>query len=207
MKNVYPLRAARRKAQRLAKLLANLGDHPLCLFCGCTEPMLLRSITRGFFAKHRRFFEEHHVFGRMLDSTTTLALCFNCHALITEGFLQAGVTMAREPDPCKLARNVFRTLAVHHRMLSNACWRFAGFLSEEAEENSITVVQYRVTTDIVAIILQMAWPVWKVHRGRVPDAALRQLEKDRDWPCGCAGAAMRRISGDARLRYQLEKSW
>jgi len=90
--------------------------------------MLLRPITQEFFEKHRRFFEEHHVFGWMIDVGTTLALCFNCHALITEGLLQAGIRMKRESDPIKFARVVFRALAVHFRMLSDACWRFANFL-------------------------------------------------------------------------------
>jgi hypothetical protein len=130
MKNVHPLRAARRKTQRLAKLLVKSGDRPICLFCGCSEPMLLRRITREFFQKHRRFFEEHHVFGWMIDSITTLALCFNCHALITEGLLQAGVTMTRDPDPVRFAQNLLRTMAVHHRTLSDACWRFSGELNE-----------------------------------------------------------------------------
>ncbi len=129
MKNVHPLKAAKRKATRLARLLVKLNDHPICLFCGCSEPMLLRPITRESFEKQRRFFEEHHVLGWMLDSGTTLALCFNCHALITEGLLQAGVTMKREPDPVKFVQLVFRALAVHFRMLSDTCWRFARMLS------------------------------------------------------------------------------
>ena len=128
MKNIHPLKAAKRRAKRLAKLVVQLGEHPICLFCGCSEPMLLRPVTQQFFERHRRFFEEHHVFGWMLDSVTTLALCFNCHALITEGLLQAGVTMKREPIPLKFAQVVLRTLAVHLRMLSEACWRFAKFL-------------------------------------------------------------------------------
>ena len=131
MKNLHPLRAARRRAQRLAKLLAKLGDHPVCLSCGCSEPMLLRPISKSFLKKHRRFFEEHHVFGRMLDSITVLALCFNCHALITEGFLKAGISMKREPNTVKFAGVVFRALAVHFRMLSDACWRFSKFMVPE----------------------------------------------------------------------------
>lgn len=73
MKNVYPLKAAKRKANRLEALLAKLVDHPVCLFCGCSEPMLLRPFTKQFFEKHRRFFEQHHVFGWMIDAITTLA--------------------------------------------------------------------------------------------------------------------------------------
>jgi hypothetical protein len=130
MKNVNPLRTARRKAQRLAKLFAKPGDHPICLGCGCSEPMLLRPITKRVFEKHRRFFEEHHVFGWRHDSITTLALCFNCHALVTEGLLQAGVTMKREPNPLKFAITVFRAMGVHHRMLSDACWKFARLIDQ-----------------------------------------------------------------------------
>jgi hypothetical protein len=133
MKNVHPLRAERRKAQRFAKLLAKLGDHPVCLFCGCSEPMLLRPITKKFVKKYKRLFEEHHIFGRKTDSISTLALCFNCHALITEKLLQAGVSMKREPNPVKFAQIVFRALAVHFRMLSDACWRFANLLSGESQ--------------------------------------------------------------------------
>jgi len=136
MKNINPLRTARRKAQRLAKLLAKPGDHPICLGCGCSEPMLLRPITKQFFENHRRFFEEHHVFGWMRDSITTLALCFNCHALVTEGLSQAGVTMKRESNPLKFAMIVFRAMAVHLRMLSDACWRFASFIDQSGAQDA-----------------------------------------------------------------------
>jgi hypothetical protein len=133
MKNIHPLRAARRKAGRLAKLQAKPGEQPICLFCGCAEPMLLRPITKRFFKKHRRFFEEHHVFGWMLDSGTTLALCFNCHALVTEGLRQAGVEMKRETDPLKFAQAIFRSQSVHLRILGEACWKFANQLDEESQ--------------------------------------------------------------------------
>ena len=133
MKNIHPLKAAKRKAARLAKLLARLGEHPVCLFCGCSEPMLLRPLTKQFFEKDRRFFEEHHVFGWMLDSATTLALCFNCHALITEGLLQAGIEMKREANPIKFAKVIFRALSVHLRLLSDACWKFANLLEGKTE--------------------------------------------------------------------------
>jgi hypothetical protein len=130
MKNINPLRAARRRAQRLAKLLAKPGDRPICLLCGCDELMVLRPIKREFIRKHRRLFEEHHVFGRKLDAITVLALCFNCHALITEKLAQAGLTMQREPDLCKFYRSVLRNMAVHHRSLSDAFWRFANLPDE-----------------------------------------------------------------------------
>ena len=85
--------------------------------------MLLRPVTR-------RFLEQHHVVGRVHDSELTLALCFNCHALATENLLGAGVTMQPEPNPMRFARMMFRALAVHFRMLSDACWRFATILEK-----------------------------------------------------------------------------
>jgi len=195
MKNVHPLRTERRRTQRLQRLGC---DHPFCLWCGCSNPMLLRAVTR-------RFLEEHHIFGIANDRDSTLALCLMCHALATEGLLQAGVTMTREPDPQKFAINMFRASEFHLKMLSEASGRFATYLEQHEDGSSNKVTEYRANFDIIAYILQKAWPVWKAHRGKVPGAALRQLENDGDWPRGCARAAMRRIGRDAKLRYQLEK--
>lgn len=61
-------------------------------------------------------------------------LCLNCHALIPEGLLQAGISMKRESDPILFAQIVLRTLAVHLRMLSDACWRFANLLEREKSQ-------------------------------------------------------------------------
>ncbi len=144
MKNVRPLGAARRKVERLRKLLSDQGDVPVCLFCGCSEPMLLRPITRRFVRRHRRLFEEHHVFGRKLDGITVLALCLNCHALVTEGFLRAGVLMQAESNPIKFAGAIFRALAVHNRMLSDACWRFSKRLDEKRKHGPQNVQKRRI---------------------------------------------------------------
>jgi hypothetical protein len=89
--------------------------------------MVLRPVTRSFL-------EEHHVVGIANDSELTLALCYNCHALITEHLYQAGVTMKREPNPLKFAANIFRALGVHFRMLSEACFRFATLLKSEKSD-------------------------------------------------------------------------
>jgi hypothetical protein len=194
MKNVNPLRTARRRAQRVQRLGC---EHPFCLWCGCSDPMLLRPVTRSFL-------EDHHIFGIANDPDSTLALCFTCHALATEGLLQAGVTMTREPDSHKFAINMFRANAFHLRMLSEASGRFATYLEEHQDGSSAKVTKRPLNFDIAACILRKAWPVWKAYRGKVPNAMLQHLEKDGDWPRGCAKAAMRRISRDAKLRYQLE---
>ncbi len=51
----------------------------------------------------------------------------------------------------------------------------------------------------------MAWPVWKMHKGKVPEDALEQLERHGDLPRGLATAIMRRLSRDAALRKRLEE--
>ncbi len=118
MKNIHPLRTERRKASRIEMLGT---DQPICLLCGCLEPMVLRRVTR-------RFREQHHVVGRAHDSELTLALCFNCHALVTENLHKAGVSMKPESNLIKFAEIVFRAFAVHFKLLSDACWRFVRLL-------------------------------------------------------------------------------
>jgi hypothetical protein len=192
VKNIHPLRTVRRRAQRLERLGS---EHPFCLRCGFSEPMVLRPVTR-------RFLEQHHVVGSANDADLTLALFFNCHALITEELHQAGVSMTREPDPIKFAGNVFRALAVHHSMLSEASWKFSTLVTTEKEE-SMVIVRIWQSDDVIGFMLKMAWPVWKAHGAKVPAAVLRRLEKDCDWPCGCGKAIINRINKDSDIRRQL----
>jgi hypothetical protein len=194
MKNVHPLKTAKRTAYRLEKLGSK---DPVCLFCGCSEPMLLRPVTR-------RFLEEHHVVGIANDPELTLALCFNCHALITEGLLQAGVNMTRESDPKKFAANMFQALAVHHDNLSAACKRFATELNTD-EDNAMTVVCYDAHVDFIGFILLKALRVWNFYGGEVPATTLRQLELDLDSPRGSAKQIMQMIGKDAALRKKIEQ--
>ncbi len=58
---------------------------------------------------------------------------------------------------------------------------------------------------LVGLLFRMAWPVWKHHKGKVPEDALEQLERDGDWPRGLAAAIMRRLGRDASLRNRLEQ--
>jgi hypothetical protein len=57
---------------------------------------------------------------------------------------------------------------------------------------------------LIGLFFRMAWPVWKMHNGKVPEDALEQLEQHVDWPPGLATAVMRRLSRDAALRKRLE---
>jgi hypothetical protein len=61
----------------------------------------------------RTLLERHHTFGRKRNSETTVVLCRNCHAEITEDLLKGRIPMKRERDPNRrvayalLARSVF----------------------------------------------------------------------------------------------------
>ena len=72
----------------------------------------------------------------------------------------------------------------------------------QKHKNTIDVEYDKV---LIGFLFRMAWPVWKKHKGKVPDHALAKLERDGDLPRGLATAIMRRLSRDAALRQQLEE--
>jgi len=106
-----PARAARRRAEALERLGM---EQVRCIYCGNTDPLLVRP----------RRIEDHHIFGRDRDSLEVPA-CLNCHAVAHEHLRDADVPMACEREPTKFARAIFRALAVHFSLLAKACWRFA----------------------------------------------------------------------------------
>ena len=103
-----PARAARRKTE----LRERLGsERPVCMFCGCAEPVVLRSVSR-------QFLEEHHLLGRNHDPNLTAFVCLNCHALAHEALLNAGVDLQPESDPVKRVIQMLRAESVLFEMLS-----------------------------------------------------------------------------------------
>jgi hypothetical protein len=104
-----PARAARRLAEAAEQL-----ETPLCLYCGNTDPLLVRP----------RRIQNHHLFGEDRDEATVSA-CLNCHAGAQEALTDAEVPMTCEKEPTKFARAIFRALAVHFSLLAEACQRFA----------------------------------------------------------------------------------
>lgn len=121
MKDIHPLRTSRRRAKRLEAL----GEtEPICVICARTDPMLLRPMKK-------RLLEEHHVVGRSNDPDLTVAICFNCHADVTERLRQAGVSMDKQTDRLNFASHVFRAFSVHLRVLSEACWKYAKWIEQQ----------------------------------------------------------------------------
>lgn len=111
-----PARAARRTTEALEQLGM---ERPRCLYCGNTDPLLVRP----------RRIVNHHIFGEDRDPHTVLA-CLNCHAVAHEDLQDAEVSMTHEQEPTKFARSIFRALAVHFSLLAKACWRFAEKMEE-----------------------------------------------------------------------------
>lgn len=85
--------------------IERLGDDCACALCGYRNPFALIVVSRTLL-------EAHHVFGRKRDSESTVVLCRNCHAEITELIRRAGIPMKRERDPRKRAGYMLRSGAV-----------------------------------------------------------------------------------------------
>jgi hypothetical protein len=111
-----PARAARRKEEAVEQLGT---DQARCLYCGNTDPLVVRP----------RRIVDHHNLGRDRDELTVPS-CLNCHAVAHEGLQDAEVPMTQEKEPSKFARAIFRALAVHFELLAKACWRFAKRMEE-----------------------------------------------------------------------------
>jgi len=90
------------------------GDQPLCLYCGNTDPRLVRP----------RRVQNHHLFGDARNEAT-VTTCLNCHAGAHDALEDADVPMTCEKEPSKFARSIFRAFAVHFELLAKACWQFA----------------------------------------------------------------------------------
>ena len=105
-----PARAARREEEAFEQAPEELR----CLYCGNTDPLLIRP----------RRIQNHHLFGEDRDEATVPA-CLNCHAGAHEALTDSEVPMTCEQSRTKFAAALFRVLAVHFSMLAEACKRFA----------------------------------------------------------------------------------
>jgi hypothetical protein len=119
---------------RLAERLRKLGAGPrICLFCGLADPLLL--IAKPFHwlegRASRSMLELHHVLGKNHDKNLTVLLCVLCHFLVTEGYLQAGIELHREPDPQKRVKHMSRAEATFLRQLADRNCQWAAILTNE----------------------------------------------------------------------------
>lgn len=118
-----PARAARRQIE-LCEKLGN--ERPVCAYCGCAEPVLLRRLSR-------KFLEDHHLLGKNHDPDLTIYACRNCHALIHEGLIDAEVDLRPESEPVKRVAMMLRAEAVQCEMLAQTKRRQAALLEKEEQ--------------------------------------------------------------------------
>jgi hypothetical protein len=116
-----PARAARRKTE-LRERLGN--ERPTCLYCGYTELLALRRMSRKFLPKH-------HVCGRNHDPNLVVFACLNCHAVMHELMSDAEVELQPVSDPVMRVATMLRAEAVHFEMLAHSKRRQAGLLEGE----------------------------------------------------------------------------
>jgi hypothetical protein len=116
MKNVHPLRAARRKDRRQALLGV---ENPCCVQCGEGASECL---------------EVHEIAGFRRDRDTQGILCRNCHRKQAARLLDAGIDMVREEDPLERTSQWMLANATFLRGLADG-WERQAKLIRQLEEN------------------------------------------------------------------------
>lgn len=114
------------KARREQRRRERLGEHPVCVLCDVDDPQAL-------VATDPRQIEEDHVFGRQRDPGTTVPLCRNHHAILTEKRRDAGIPMQPGPNPLEEFAIKRRSLSLLFDQLSEALAEDADALWELVE--------------------------------------------------------------------------
>jgi hypothetical protein len=130
-----PIRSARRKVRRLARL--GSGPH-VCPFCGCSDPVTLIPVTQEWLIAKgvpTTLFQYHHPLGEQHDPEFTILICRNCHAKATEGLLRADVSMLSEPDTVSRVVIMLRGSAENHRNWAAADDRMADLLERSRRKD------------------------------------------------------------------------
>jgi len=114
MKECDPIGNDRRRARKERVL----GDDPHCVRCGIADFDALLPLNR-------RLLEDHHVLGRASDPRSTIPLCRNCHAWMTERLADAGVSMEEQPTRVATLAQQLRALSATMYMLGDVAWKAA----------------------------------------------------------------------------------
>jgi len=120
-----PFRTARRNMRRRARF----GSIPqACILCPCLDLAALISGTRSELEAKgipRTLFEGDHIVGRAHDPEFVFSICRNCHALVTDERLRAGISMLPEPDRNERAALRLDALALFEEKIAEALRRWA----------------------------------------------------------------------------------
>jgi len=132
-----PIRTAGRETRRLERL----GSGPLvCILCGYTDPVALIPVSKAWLQEHgvpRSLLEDHPFYGENHDPEATVLICRNCHAVVHEGLLQAGVSLLPEPDPVARVALMLDAEAVFFEALAAAKRRSAKILRDVVRKEPV----------------------------------------------------------------------
>jgi hypothetical protein len=103
---------------RRAKRERVLGDDAACVLCGLGTLASLVLVNRNVL-------EAHHIVGRANDGALTAPLCRNCHAEITEGYRDSGVSLNRPPTLLHKLVAVLRAVGAMLIALGQKCAEWA----------------------------------------------------------------------------------
>jgi hypothetical protein len=121
-----PFRTARRNLRRRARF----GQNPeACIRCGYLDLVALIPGTREQLEAQRvprTLFEGDHIVGEAHDPTFVFSICRNCHALVTDERLRAGISMLPEPDQNERAALRMDALALFEETVAKALRSWAG---------------------------------------------------------------------------------
>lgn len=137
-----PITSASRRTRRAQRF----GTDGACARCGVSEPRVLVPIRK-------RLLEAHHVCGRAHDDELTVPVCRNCHALLTDAQLAAGVQL--EPPPTIL-----------HQVAAALASLFS--LLHELSERGLDWVRQ---LELLATDLDSTYPGWRDLRSAAPIGA------------------------------------
>ena len=84
--------------------------------------------------RSRTVLQEDHVYGRKRDSDSTIVLCRNCHAEITEDRMREGIPMRRERDSRKLIGFMLRARSTFLRKDAETMSKLAKQLLGDADD-------------------------------------------------------------------------
>jgi hypothetical protein len=112
-----PLKRPTRRTARRAERRRGLPPDSACVFCGITDPDVLR-LAGG------HVLEQHHPMGREHDSDFTVPLCLTDHMLCSLGQWDDSVPLGRQQSGLDRAIAALQALASFFRQ----CWEAIGRL-------------------------------------------------------------------------------
>ncbi len=102
---------AAQNAARKFRRGQSFGPDAVCFFCPYCNPIALMMIDKTLL-------EEHHVVGANHNDAMRVPVCRNCHAELTAGYLDHGVSMRKQKSTPERLAEVNRALEVFHRAAS-----------------------------------------------------------------------------------------